>query len=173
MKINVLIASFLLMLSLASPKANAQKTPEQSTSNLIKNCQKIQKDKQRLACFDMIARSLRTDNGTTSDSDKTSPEFDKKHITDFGLSDLKKQKYQNSPVKPKDLTFKLINTKRRHNQKYRFYLENGQIWEQTDDARIFVPKNGENTVTIKKKSLGSFMLRVNNKGRSVRVKRLK
>ena len=173
MKLNVLIASFFLLLSLASPKANAQKTPEQPTWNLVKNCQKIQKDKQRLACYDTIAHSLKTDDGTTSNTDKTSPEIDGKHITDFGLTDLKKQKEQNNPVKPKDLTFKLINTKRRHNQKYRFYLENGQIWEQKDDSRIFVPKNGENTVTIKKKSLGSFMLRANNKGRSVRVNRLK
>ncbi len=60
-------------------------------------------------------------------------------------------------------------------KKTRFFLENGQVWEQIDSERVRIPKirNGNiPTVVIQKASLGSFMLRVNGKGVGIRVKRV-
>ena len=59
--------------------------------------------------------------------------------------------------------------------KIRFYMTNGQVWEQTTGSPIRVPKvrnNTPNTAKISKASLGSFMLKVNGKGRAARVKRV-
>lgn len=61
-------------------------------------------------------------------------------------------------------------------KKIRFFLENGQVWEQVDTRNIRVPKvrNGNaNTVKIQKASLGSFLLRVNGKGSAIRVRRVR
>ena len=59
-------------------------------------------------------------------------------------------------------------------KKIRFFMANGQVWEQVDSTKVRIPKarNGKpNTVKISKASLGSFFLRVNGKGSAIRVKR--
>lgn len=61
-------------------------------------------------------------------------------------------------------------------KKTRFFLENGQVWEQIDTRNVRVPKTRNGiapTVVIQKASLGSFLLRVNGKGSAVRVKRVR
>lgn len=59
--------------------------------------------------------------------------------------------------------------------RYRFYLTNGQIWTQTDSDTLRRPKKDEDgilNVEIRKASFGSFLLQLNGKGRSVRVRRV-
>ena len=61
-------------------------------------------------------------------------------------------------------------------EKTRFYLTNGQVWDQVDNYRIRVPKpkdGNPNTAEIKKAALGSFFLRINGKGRAIRIRRKK
>lgn len=61
-------------------------------------------------------------------------------------------------------------------KKTRFFMTNGQVWEQTDGVKVRVPKirNGKiNSAVISKASLGSFFLRVNGKGNAVRVQRVR
>lgn len=58
--------------------------------------------------------------------------------------------------------------------RYRFYLTNGQVWSQTESDRLTRPRKGDDGVVkveIRKNSFGSFFLRLNGKGRSVRVRR--
>jgi len=49
-------------------------------------------------------------------------------------------------------------------------LESGQVWQQLDDKRLHI-KTGE-TVTIRKASLGSFLMEKNSGSRAIRVKRI-
>jgi len=61
-------------------------------------------------------------------------------------------------------------------QKIRFFLDNGQVWEQIDTVKIRVPKSGKsnkNVAYIEKAALGSFELRLNNKGAAVKVRRVR
>jgi len=61
-------------------------------------------------------------------------------------------------------------------KKTRFFLDNGQVWEQigTYDVRVPKKRNGIGpTAVIQKASLGSFILRINGKGSAVRVKRVR
>lgn len=55
----------------------------------------------------------------------------------------------------------------------RFTLENGEVWQQIESARIRLGKANPDKLTIKKASLGSFRGRVNDRRPSFRVKRIK
>jgi hypothetical protein len=51
-----------------------------------------------------------------------------------------------------------------------FYLTNGQVWQQIDGKRmIYSKKISPTTITIRRASLGSFLMRVNGKGQVYRV----
>lgn len=54
-----------------------------------------------------------------------------------------------------------------------FKLENGQIWKQAEASSFFIPKRINPKITIKPKSMGSWMLYVDGFGRGVKVKRIK
>lgn len=59
--------------------------------------------------------------------------------------------------------------------RYRFHLTNGQVWIQTESDSLRRPRKDENGVLhveIRKASFGSFLLKVNGKGRSIRVRRV-
>lgn len=61
-------------------------------------------------------------------------------------------------------------------KKTRFFMTNGQVWEQTDGTKIRIPKVRNeiaNTAKISKASLGSFFLRINGKGSAIRVRRVR
>jgi len=61
-------------------------------------------------------------------------------------------------------------------KKIRFYLDNGQVWDQQDTRRVRIPKDKAgrtNTVEIRKASLGSYLLRVNGEGAAIRVRRVR
>ena len=61
--------------------------------------------------------------------------------------------------------------------KYRFFMTNGQVWEQTQSKDIRIPKIREKsnvTAHVSKASFGSeYFLRINGKGRSLKVKRVR
>ncbi|PHS24552.1 MAG: hypothetical protein COA84_09230 [Robiginitomaculum sp.] len=53
-----------------------------------------------------------------------------------------------------------------------FYLKNGQVWKQKGEEIFSYSKSIKpTTVVIRRASLGSFLLRVNGKGRAIRVVR--
>lgn len=58
---------------------------------------------------------------------------------------------------------------------YRFYLDNGQVWDQVSGGRTYIPKprKGETMIAeIRKASMGSFLLTVNGRGQAIRVRRV-
>jgi len=85
------------------------------------------------------------------------------------------------PIKPEASKITKVNLDIRKttefgHKKTRFFMANGQVWEQTDGNKVRVPKvrNGTpNTANISKASLGSFFLRVNGKGTAIRVRRVR
>ena len=61
-------------------------------------------------------------------------------------------------------------------KKTRFFMTNGQVWEQIDGGKARIPKarNGRtNSAIVSKATMGSFFLRVNGKGTAIRVKRVR
>jgi hypothetical protein len=52
-----------------------------------------------------------------------------------------------------------------------FTMENGQVWRQTENRRLQVPRATPFDLVIRARSLGSFTARINDGGRSFRVRR--
>lgn len=52
-----------------------------------------------------------------------------------------------------------------------FYMTNGQVWRQTDNGSVRIPRNGPNTAEIRRGAMTSYLLRVNGRGRAIRVER--
>lgn len=81
-----------------------------------------------------------------------------------------------APSKVTEVTLDIRKTTEFGHKKTRFFMANGQVWEQTDGNKVRIPKvrNEElNTADISKASLGSFFLRVNGKGNAIRVRRVR
>ncbi len=54
-----------------------------------------------------------------------------------------------------------------------FKLANGQIWKQSERTSFYIPKRTNPKITVKPKSMRSWMLYVDGFGRGVKVKRIK
>ena len=53
-----------------------------------------------------------------------------------------------------------------------FYMENGQVWRQSDTTGVNVPNRDEgNVAQIRLAAMGSYLLRINGRGRAIRVRR--
>ena len=80
------------------------------------------------------------------------------------------------PSKISEVSLEIRKTAEFGHRKTRFFMTNGQVWEQTDGIKVRVPKvrNGKtNNAEISKASMGSFFLRVNGKGSAIRVRRVR
>ena len=52
-----------------------------------------------------------------------------------------------------------------------FTMENGQVWRQTDERSVRIPR-GDIYAEISEAALDSYMMRINGQGRSIRVRRI-
>lgn len=53
-----------------------------------------------------------------------------------------------------------------------FYMENGQVWRQTDTTTVNVPnRDVGNVAQIRLAAMESYLLRINGRGRAIRVRR--
>lgn len=83
---------------------------------------------------------------------------------------------KSEPTKITEITLEIQKTRNFGYKKTRFFMTNGQVWEQADGLKVRIPKvrNGKaNTARISKASLGSYFLTVNGKGSAIRVKRVR
>ena len=58
-------------------------------------------------------------------------------------------------------------------QQARIYMTNGQVWEQTRAQRLRMPSNGEAYAHIRRTSTGIHLLRINDTGNAVQVRRVR
>jgi len=75
-----------------------------------------------------------------------------------------------------DVTLDIRKITKFGREKTRFFMANGQVWEQIDTTRVPIRKIKAGTTAtakISKAALGSFMLRVNGKGANIRVRRVR
>ncbi|WP_416878622.1 hypothetical protein [Litorimonas sp.] len=80
------------------------------------------------------------------------------------------------PAKVEEIAVNIRKVQEFGYKKNRFFLENGQVWEQTSTKRIRIPrasKSDPNVANIRKASLGSFLLQINDSGAAVSVIRVR
>jgi len=167
-----------------SLNASAQNVAQPDELKAIYACKTKSDPNERLACFDAAIGNFETaeKSGNIVTFDAKSNEKEKRGL--FGKKKKKDKVVTRNKIDGNDVfgdnlkkvSLEISRTKEFGRQKIRFYLANGQVWEQTQDEIIRVPKvkDGKpNVANIRKASFGSFMLNVNGKGKAVRVKRVK
>ena len=117
---------------------------------------------------DTVATDIKGENELTAPVKKPSS---------LKKSPKKKEKKQKTKVKNIDeVVLNIKKTSIFGYKKTRFFMTNGQVWEQIDNTRVKIPKaedNKVNTALISKGAIGSFLLRVNSRGVAIRVRRVR
>ena len=56
---------------------------------------------------------------------------------------------------------------------HRFFMTNGQVWEETSPYAVRIPRvNGPLTVEIERGAVGGYLMRLDGRGRALRVRRV-
>ena len=92
---------------------------------------------------------------------------------DFGLTEQQKRaKQPDANPEPEDLSAAVREVKKSGIDRWTIYLENGQVWTQSESTTRQPFKAGD-TVRIRQAAMGSFLATGPNSGGSVRVRRLR
>jgi hypothetical protein len=191
------LASFGLVAGFGQTAA-AQELSAPVEMDALFACQTELDNAQRLACFDQAVNTLQAastsgDIVAISRDDVEDVERDAfgfnlpslprlRGILGLGKSDsspddeVEANSANSSNPEPLDRVMLQVDRWETFNRgRYRFHLTNGQVWIQTESDALRRPRKDENGalhVEIRKASFGSFLLKVNGKGRSVRVRRV-
>ena len=171
MKVNIAtLGSVVFCLVSASAFAETKN----DLANALSNCSKIAADNQRLICFDKLAANnaepLPTAVVSNDPVSSVKPIKLKaaKKVDDFSKHHLKKTKQEQGLD---SITAKISKLNKLIRGQWVIYLENGQKWQQKDDAKIKLALG--DTVRLKKGSMGVVYLYKAGSHRNIRVKRLK
>ena len=146
---------------------------------LVDDCTQISNDKKRLACYDSIfmEKLKNTEVEKIVQIDKPPPKTLKedlppqvKAIEKFGLP---KKRIEDS--KKISLKARIISVKQLSSKKVNIQLDNGQTWRtvETLNRGELSKLKGSNNVEINEALISGFVLKVQGKKLSIRVKRIK
>lgn len=168
--------------------------PQEDLMEGMAKCVIIADNTARLACYDALAPQLKAARGVPPSDNR--PWYDPSRI--FGISPSAQTTPEQfgsenlapptppptrpgespPPAQPQALDSISATVKDYAYNPYGrtvIFLDNGQIWQQLegDTDRLRFKKGAANTVVISRGALGSYNLRVNDAGPSVKVRRLK
>lgn len=150
--------------------ATAQDAEAPEVYKKVVECRSIADDTARLACFDASVQAMdeATENEDLVVMSRTDIKQAKRGL--FGLS-LPRIKLFGGDDDEEEI--KLIEAKitsfSRSRKGWVVTLDDGAVWEQSDNVYVSRPKVGE-AIVIKKAALGSFMARIDD-GVAFRIKR--
>ena len=158
--------------------AHAQE-PKPVSTQAIYACAEIADDMARLACYDESVGRLEAAEaaGEVTTISKAEVEEIERDSFGFSLPSIARNvlpKFGNDEAeKLQEVVFAVESINRRSNDKIRITLENGQVWDQSDDKWVYYSKkNGAESAEIKRAALGSFKMKLDG-GRAFRVKRVR
>jgi hypothetical protein len=140
-------------------------------SMTIEECIKIENNKERLACFDLVTKSLEGNEKSPAIAKISKPEKKtisqkiKQQVKDFGLTKKEKKEVL-------QITSKIARVKLQNNLKLLVVLENGQKWRSVENFRRTRLKEGQ-MVEISEGFISGYSLKVVDKKIALRVKRIK
>ncbi len=78
------------------------------------------------------------------------------------------------PAEPDSVRLVISEVRERPYGEKRFFMENGQVWEQVGSENVRIPRNnnGETFAVIRRAAFGSFLMKINDQGRAFRVRRV-
>ncbi len=153
----------------------------------VQRCARLTADRERLDCYDQVARRLTAAQplasasaAATRTATTASPSSSSAHVeapppvnpgTEFGLSVAAKQARDPEKAKQDSISAEVATVARRPTGEMVVTLANGQVWAQLDSDTRARLKTGD-TVTIRRAALGSYLLVTPSK-MAMRVKRVK
>ena len=166
------------------PVTAGAQTPDVLTK--LYGCKTITDSAARLACYDENIGVVETaqETGDLIAIDKAGAQEIQRESFGFNIPSIPKlglfkRDKSDAPSVDKDndgfetVTLEIKSAKKLANGRHMFTLTNGQVWMQTEAARVpLISKKRTNMMRIKKASLGSFMAQINGAGRGLRVKRV-
>jgi hypothetical protein len=138
-------------------------------------CAGIPGAQERLACFDAAVAGLKKDEAGGEVAVLSREQIRDAEEKAFGvvggvsISGLASTGKAAPEKAPDRITLAIKSIQPGADGKLRFYMENGQLWRQTDEERLRVG-DGPWTAEIRKAALGTFLMNVNGQ-RAIRVKR--
>ena len=140
-------------------------------SMTIEECIKIENNKERLACFDLVTKPSEGNEKSPAIAKISKPERKtisqkiKQQVKDFGLTKKEKKEVL-------QITSKIARVKLQNNLKLLVVLENGQKWRSVENFRRTRLKEGQ-MVEISEGFISGYSLKVVDKKIALRVKRIK
>jgi hypothetical protein len=173
--------SVALVLGLAAAPAFAQEAP----LDRIYACTSMTDGAARLACFDTAVATLKQADAAGGVAVVDRAKIVQAEKEAFGLvaptltaiaesasSSATVGKTAAEKAKPLDrVSLKVKAVEKGADGRYRFTMEDGQVWRQTDDLKLPAVGKGPWTAEIRKAAIGTFLLKLDNRT-AVRAKRV-
>ena len=119
----------------------------------------------RLNCYDALFQENKSVKEATRIPEKTEViTIDEKKTKDYGLEKTKENF---------SITAKIVNVKKRGNYKIYITLDNDQIWRSVKDIYDRTPVNKGQAVSISEGFMSGYVMKVQGKKTSLRVRRVK
>lgn len=161
----IFFSSILLFLIIFSTETNAEQG-NQELAKQIRECAVIAKSKQRIDCYDQIAKHL--DNSAVKNSTTKTASGSSTPTTTLpetlGGSRFDKDNKE-SPIN----RGKVVSCKRASDKRWFFIFENGQVWKQTDRRQRFFSDCNFN-VTVQQDGFG-YVMAIESKKSKIRIRR--
>ena len=153
LKSTFLVGLFFISMSAFSFNPEAQK------------CIDVDDPSARLSCYDALFQENKSIKEVTRIPEKTEViTIDEKKTKDYGLE---------KPKEDFSITAKIVNVKKRGNYKIYITLDNDQIWRSVKDIYDRTPVNKGQTVSISEGFMSGYVMKVQGKKTSLRVRRVK
>jgi len=174
--------AFLSALALCAAPAFAQGA---QPLDKVYACAAMTDSAARLACYDAAVAGLKQAQSAGEVGVVSRDQIQKAEKDAFGLQRPALAELVEKPVpatapatqkaadvqSPDKVTLAISEVSKGPDGRYRFTMENGQVWRQTDEATLGGLSQKGLTAEIRKAALGTFMMKIGNRT-AIRVKRV-
>lgn len=169
-----------LMATGVAPFWAAASEAQESQLDKVYACSSLTDGGARLACFDAAVAAMKQAQASGDVSVVSRAQIQQAGKDSFGLGPAAQASALAGATAPgatpepelDRVSVTIVAANKRENGKFRFTLDNGQIWDQTDTVSLRLLPSVPFTGEIRRAALGSFMLKPADKT-AVRVKRIK
>ena len=170
----------VFILPLLAIAASGSALAQSSTLDKVYSCSGITKAEDRMACFDAAVAGFKQAQATGEVQVVTREQAVAAEKQAFGLrtSDAAVVARSTDGVAPpapkaiENVQLKLMSAVKRADGRYRFTMEDGQVWEQVETSMVGGVNRLPAPAEIKSAAFGSFMMKIDD-GRAIRVRRVK
>ncbi|MEL7230921.1 MAG: hypothetical protein AAGJ85_00245 [Pseudomonadota bacterium] len=163
---------------LLTPLATAQET-KPATTDALYECATLADNIERLACYDSAVGRLKAaeEAGEVTTISREEVETVQREAFGFSLPSLPRIAMprlggDDNDGEIKEISAGVNDIRESRVNGLRITLDNGQVWQQTDNRRVsYSKRKGVEEATVKQAAFGSFMMKLDG-GVAFRVKRV-